>query len=89
MTRPGEILHSFTAGMRNAGVRASTPTGPGAAFKRLPDDILIANIGPDGEVRTKESGLVLARRREPTAVFVGRDARWCVYRKAEQKRSRR
>jgi hypothetical protein len=78
----------FARGCRNVCGKPPTPTGPGTAFKRLPGDILIANIGPDGEARTKESGLVLARRREPTAVFVGRDARWCVYRAKEVRRTR-
>jgi hypothetical protein len=78
----------FARGCRNVCGKPLAPTGPGRPFKRLHDDILIGTTGPDGESRSKEEALLIARRRDETAVYVGRDARWCVYR-AKATRSRR
>jgi hypothetical protein len=62
----------FARGCRNVCGKPPAPTGPGRPFKRLHDDILIGTTGPDGE-------------RDVTAVYVGRDARWVVFRKKAEK----
>jgi hypothetical protein len=79
----------FARGCRNVCGKPPTPTRPSRPFKRLPGDILISTTGPDGESRSKEEALVLAKKRDETAVYVGRDARWVVFRAKDVKRSRR
>jgi hypothetical protein len=79
----------FARGCRNVCGKAPAPTGPGRPFKREQGDILIGTTGPDGETRSKEEALVLARRRDVTAVYVGRDARWVVFRAKKEARRKR
>lgn len=56
--------------------------GPSRPFCCQPGDIKIAGTAPDGALRTQEQALEIARRREPRAEYVGRDARWIVFRRA-------
>ena len=65
-------------------IAPSTLVKPGTSFTRADGDILIARRGPDGLHRTKESALVLARVREPSAKYRASDARWYVFARGER-----
>lgn len=52
---------------------------PGRAFKRAPDDILIARLDDAGNTRDAVQALELAKRRDPSAMAKGCDARWFVF----------
>ena len=67
-----------------ADIAPSTLVKPGTSFTRTDGDILIARRGPDGLHRTKESALVLARVREPSAKYRASDARWYVFARGER-----
>jgi hypothetical protein len=85
VTRPDEILHAFTAAAKPRNqTRDQFARGCRNVCGKPPTP-----TGPDGESRSKEEALVLARKRDETAVYVGRDARWVVFRAKEEKARRK